>query len=272
MSKVIVVTGASDGVGAAAARQLSERGEKVVVVGRSPERTRAVANELNTDYFLADFTELAQVRRLAAELIAAYPRIDVLANNAGGIMGERTITADGYEKTFQVNHLAPFLLTKLLMPTLIASRATVIQTASVAARVFGDFDIDDLQNSHRYAPQKAYGNGKLANILFTSELQHRYGDQGLAAVAFHPGIVATGFAAETTHFLRFIYHGPLKRLVTISPEAAAAELVRLAEATPGDSFVPGAYYESGRIATKVNPDAQNPHLAKQLWDRSEQLV
>ncbi|WP_309068397.1 SDR family NAD(P)-dependent oxidoreductase [Microbacterium sp.] len=272
MSKTIIITGASDGIGAAAVRQLSRDGHDVVVVGRSAEKTEAVATELKVPFHLADFADLAQVRDLATSLATAYPRIDVLANNAGGIMGDRTLTVDGHEKTFQVNHLAPFLLTTLLLPTLTASSATVIQTASRAARVFGRFDIEDLQNERAYAPQKAYGNGKLANILFTVELQRRYGDQGIAAVAFHPGVVASSFASDTTHIMRRIYHGPLKRLFTITPEKGADQLVWLAEGAPGTTFTPGAYYESRRIAKRVSRDAHDASLARELWDRSAALV
>lgn len=269
--KTIVLTGASDGVGAAAARQLADLGHRVVVVGRSPERTAAVAAEIDAPCHLADFAVLGQVRRLAAELGEAYPRIDVLANNAGGIMARRELTVDGHERTFQVNHLAPFLLTTELLPVLTASDATVIQTSSRAARVFAKFDIDDLQNANRYRPQTAYGNAKLANILFTRELQRRSGDAGISAVSFHPGIVGTSFAADTTHFMRCVYHGPLKRLLTITPEKAAEDLVWLATGTPGETFEPGEYYESRELPAKINPDSVNPVLADQLWERSVAL-
>ncbi|MET0422262.1 MAG: SDR family NAD(P)-dependent oxidoreductase, partial [Actinoplanes sp.] len=127
MTKTIVITGASDGIGAAAARQLHADGHRVVVVGRSAQKTEAVARGLGADHFIADFTRLEEVRKLAASLDAAYPRIDVLANNAGGVFGERAKTPDGFEKTFQINHLAPYLLTTLLSDKLLASRATVIQ-------------------------------------------------------------------------------------------------------------------------------------------------
>ena len=272
MSRTIVITGASDGIGAAAARKLHAMGEQVVVVGRSPERTAAVAAELDAPHVVADFADLAQVRRLADQLLQRFPTIHVLANNAGGIMGDRSLTVDGYERTFQVNHLAPFLLTTMLLPALTAGRATVVQTASQAARVFARFDIDDLQNERRYEPQRAYGNGKLANILFTRELHRRFGDQGIAAVAFHPGIVATSFASDTTHFMRWIYHTPLKRLFTISAEQAADDLVWLAQGTPGTTFEPGEYYASRRIATQINPDSIDRHLAEQLWERSAAMV
>ncbi|PRA01345.1 short-chain dehydrogenase [Arthrobacter sp. MYb224] len=272
MSKTIIITGGSDGIGAAAARTLVGRGHRVVIVGRSEGKTKSIAAELSVPYYVADFAELTQVRKLADDLLEAYPVINVLANNAGGIMGERTQTVDGHEITFQVNHLAPFLLTSLLMPALLAGKATIIQTASKAARIFGRLDIEDLQNTEGYAPQKAYGNAKLANILFTQELQHRFGPRGITAVAFHPGIVASSFASETTHFMRRIYHGPLKRLFTVTPEKGSDQLVWLAEGTPGTSFLPGSYYESRRIATRVSAEMHNPKFAEQLWKKSASLL
>ena len=272
MQKTIVITGASDGIGAAAARELSRAGHTVVVVGRSPSKTEAVAGELGAPFHVADFADLSQVRGLAAALLAAYPRIDVLANNAGGIMGERTLTVDGHETTFQVNHLAPFLLTTLLMPALVAGKATVIQTSSAAARGFGRLDIDDLQLTRGYSPTRAYGNGKLANILFTTELQRRYGDEGVAAVAFHPGVVGSNFGADSTQAMRFFYHGPFKKVFTITNEKGADQLVWFAEGRPGATFQPGAYYESRKVAGKVNPQARDTDLARELWDRSALLV
>src|SRR6202046_4554258 len=148
MSKTIVITGASDGIGAAGARQLHKDGHRVVIVGRSPAKSQAVARELGADHFLADFTSLGDVRTLAAGLYLACPRIDVLVNNAGGIFGDRAKTVDGFEKTFQVNHLAPFLLTHLLLDKLIASDASVIQTSSFAARLTGKIEMDDLEHDH----------------------------------------------------------------------------------------------------------------------------
>lgn len=270
--KTIVITGASDGIGAAAARILTERGEQVVLVGRSPEKTAAIAREIGAPYHLADFADLAQVRDLAATLESAYPSIDVLANNAGGIMGKREVTVDGFEKIFQVNHLAPFLLTHLLMPRLTASTATVIQTASVAAKRYGHLDVDDLQQERNYAPETAYGTAKLANILFTRELHRRHHAEGINAVAFHPGVVASNFASDTTHFMRFIYQTPLvKRLFTVSPDKGADQLIWLAHAAPGAGWQPGEYYEKRNIAPS-SEQARDPELARQLWDRSADML
>ncbi len=142
--RTIVITGASDGIGAAAAARLSRSGENVVVVGRSESKTTAVATRLGVDHFVADFTELAQLRRLAEQLLQSYPRIDVLANNAGRFMRRRELTVDGHETTFQVDYLAAFLLTRLLMERLVESRATVLNTSSVVNRFFGRVRLDDL--------------------------------------------------------------------------------------------------------------------------------
>jgi NAD(P)-dependent dehydrogenase (short-subunit alcohol dehydrogenase family) len=269
--QTIIITGASDGIGAAAARQLSAKGERVVLTGRSQQKTAAVADELGAPYHLADYTDLDQVRDLASELRATYPRIDVLANNAGGIMGARELTKDGFEQTFQVNHLAPFLLTHLLMPTLITSQAKVLQTSSVAAQRYGHVDIDDLQNEMNYAPQKAYGTAKLENILFTRELHRRFHDQRISAAAFHPGVVATNFASDTTHLMRYFYHSPLTRLFTITPAQGAEPLVWLAEGTPGRAWQSGGYYAKNKPA-RTNAQAADTHLAQQLWDRSAAIL
>ncbi len=267
----IIITGASDGIGAASARQLKSKGRDVVVVGRSKDKTEALARELRVPFHIADYAKLSDVQRLAAEL-SRYDGIAVLANNAGGIMGERQITEDGFEKTFQVNHLAPFLLTKLLMEKLIASQAKIIQTASVAANFLGSsFDLDDLNNERKYKPDLAYGNGKLANILFTRELHRRYHDQGINSVAFHPGVVRTSFATDTTHLMRFIYHTPLKYLVTISPDSGGQRLTALVDGTPGVDWISGQVYNKKNLMA-VNLRDGDGRIAQQLWDASEAMV
>ncbi|MGU3291316.1 SDR family NAD(P)-dependent oxidoreductase [Williamsia sp. M5A3_1d] len=269
--ETIVITGASDGIGAAAARALAPDHD-VVLVGRSPQKTAAVARELGVPHHVADFAELAQVRTLATTLLDNHPRIDVLANNAGGIMGDREVTVDGFEKTFQVNHLAQFLLTDLLLDRLAESNARVIQSASVAAKQWGRIDLDDLQNEKGYSPEKAYGDAKLANILFTRELQRRHGDRGIAAASFHPGIVGTNFASDTTHLMRFAYHTPvIKNLVTISPSKGADTLVWLATSTPGSDWAPGGYFAKRKPATSSRQSTDTA-LAERFWDISAQLV
>ena len=272
-SKTIVITGASDGIGAAAARRLHQDGHRVVVVGRSPQKTRAVADEIGADFFVADFTRLDEVRKLAAELTAAYPAIDVLANNAGGVFGDRTKTVDGFELTFQINHLAPFLLTQLLMDTLITSRATVIQTSSVAARTSRQLDLDDLDHDRNFDPIRVYGAAKLENILFTKELHRRYHDRGISAVAFHPGNVRTSFGTTSeSRLIKFITTNPVTRsLLLITPEQGADQLVWFAEGRPGVDWKPATYYAKRKPA-RTNPQAGDAALARGLWDRSEQLL
>jgi NAD(P)-dependent dehydrogenase (short-subunit alcohol dehydrogenase family) len=267
--RTIVITGASDGIGAAAARNLAKAGERVVVVGRSNEKTAAIGAELGADHFVCDFGELSQVRELAAVLREKYPRIDVLVNNAGGIMRGHEFTVDGHEKTFQVNHLAPFLLTTELLDVLTASRATIINTSS-AANGFGRLDLTDLNSERRYSTNRAYGTAKLANILFTAELQNRYGKDGISTAAFHPGVVATNFAAESTSWFRHAYKGVLNRFL-LSAEQGADTLVWLATSTPGRDWVPGAFYIKRALA-KANKQAYDAELARAFWDRSLELV
>jgi len=269
-ARTIVITGASDGIGASGARTFAARGENVVVVGRSAEKTERIASEIGADHFVADFAELAQVRRLAAELKDKYPRIDVLANNAGGIMRSRELTVDGHEKTFQVNHLAPFLLTTELLDVLTASNATVINTSSVANSVFARFDINDLDAARSYSTNRAYGNAKLANILFTAELHTRYNAEGISTAAFHPGGVATNFAAESTSPMRLAYTSFLKRFM-LTPDQGADTLIWLANSTPGRDWTSGGYYTK-RALSKANKQAYDVGLARELWERSVGMV
>ena len=268
--KTIVITGASDGIGAAAAKELVSLGHQVVIVGRNPEKTAKVATELGMPYHLADFTKLADVKRLADEL-RQYDHIDVLANNAGGIMGDRSLTADGFEKTFEVNHLAGFLLTNLLLDKLLADHATVIQTSSIAANLFvKTFDVADVNVAHDYTSEKAYGYAKYENVLFTRELQRRYGNQ-LTAVAFHPGVVRTSFSSESNTFMRWLYRTPLKYLGTISPERSAKRLVNLALGVSGTDFIAGEVYDGKKLLPGKVADDGNAN-ARQLWEESTKMV
>jgi NAD(P)-dependent dehydrogenase (short-subunit alcohol dehydrogenase family) len=185
--KTVVVTGASAGIGAAAARQFADLGATVAVVGRSAQKTAAVADAIGAEAHLVDYSRLDDVRRLADELLARYPRTDVLANNAGGVFSGRNTSADGHEMTFQVNHLAPFLLTNLLLDRLTKAPegARVINTASSAYRT-GRLDLDDLDRAlGRYSGSGAYAATKLANILFTRELARRMQGTGVTTSAFH---------------------------------------------------------------------------------------
>lgn len=267
--KTIVLTGASDGIGRAAARALRQEGHEVVLVGRSAGKTEALAKELDADHHVADFGRLAEVRALAAALLDRHPSIDVLVNNAGVIMGSRATTADGHETTFQVNHLAPFLLTTLLLPRLLAARATVVTTSSLL-NVRARLDLDDLDGVRRYSGTRAYANSKLANVLFTRELQRRHGGDGLAAASFHPGVVATNFSGGGDSLARLVYRTPFKRLM-LTPEQGADTLVWLATTPPGAGWTPGGHYEKRRPSA-THELAGDEDAARRLWERSEELV
>ncbi|MDC8982752.1 SDR family NAD(P)-dependent oxidoreductase [Mycobacterium marinum] len=267
--KTIVITGASDGIGAAAARRLTQNGEKVVVVGRSESKTTAVAAQLQADYFVADFADLSQVRALADKIRSEYPRIDVLANNAGAMCHEIQITADGYEKTYQVNYLAPFLLTTLLLDVLVQSRATVVNTTSSSQRLLPKVTLAELENTAQRRPSIAYALTKLAIVLFTRELHRRYHAKGLSAATFHPGYVDSNFgAASGSRALAFMKcHVPLVTRFTSTAEQGAEQLVWLASSAAGTDWTSGEYYSRHDIA-KANRATYDPRLAGELWDRT----
>lgn len=273
-TKTIVITGASDGIGAAAALQLASTEHRLILVGRSVEKTRAVAQETGAEYFTADFARLDEVRELAAKISEATgdSGIDVLANNAGGIFGDQTPTADGFEKTIQVNHLAPFLLTNLLLPQLLASDAAVINTSSVGHRLFGHIDVNDLDNRRKYSANKAYGDAKLANVLFTKSLHTKFHADGLSAVAFHPGTVRTNFASESSSIMRVIYRSFLGRLLLTGTEEGGAILRFFIDGAPDETWFSGAYYDERTLSAKVNPQAEDATLAEALWQKSAELV
>ena len=269
-TKTIIITGASDGIGAATARQLNALGHKVIIVGRNAEKTEKLAKELCAPYHIADFSKLEDVIHLAREL-TAYPHIDVLANNAGAVLNERTITQDGFERTFQINVLAGFLLTTLLTDKLCKDNATVIQTSSIAANIFGHkFNINDIQNERGYNPIKAYSEAKLCNILLTRELHRRYSAHGISAVAFEPGVPRSNFASEASWFLKTAYHSPLKYLFTSSKEKSAKRLIRLALGTPGKDFLCGETYSDKKLFRVKFKD--NGSIAEELWNQCAQMT
>ncbi|MFB4349652.1 SDR family NAD(P)-dependent oxidoreductase [Microbacterium sp. CR_7] len=274
MTKTIVITGASDGIGAAAARQLADSGHRLLLVGRSAEKTRAVADDTGGEALTADFARLDDVRALAGRIdhLLGDDGLDVLANNAGGIFGDRTPTVDGHEKTIQVNHLAPFLLTNLLLPRLLRSRGAVINTSSVGHRLFGDLDVDDLDNERRFSANKAYGDAKLANILFAKSLHTRFHADGLSAVAFHPGTVRTNFAADSSSLMRLVYRSFLGRLILTGVEEGGGILRWFIEGTPDETWFSGAYYDERTLSNRVNPQVDDPALAEALWQKSAELV
>lgn len=269
--RTIVITGASDGIGAAAARQLAATDARLILVGRSPEKTRAVAEATGAECHLADFTRLDEVRRLAAALDESCDRIDVLANNAGGMFSGPTTTPDGFEKTFQVNHIAPYLLTHLLLGKLLDSRAAVVNTSSIGARLFGNINLDDLNNWQGFTPNKAYGDAKLANILFTKGLHEHFHDRGLSSVAFHPGNVATNFASDTDSYFQRVYHGVLKRFL-ISPQQGGARLRHFIDGRPDEVWISGEYYGTPKRVGRTNKRAYDPEMVREHWQRSADML
>jgi NAD(P)-dependent dehydrogenase (short-subunit alcohol dehydrogenase family) len=268
--RTIVITGASSGIGRAAALALAEQGADIAIVGRNPERTKAVAASVNGTPFIADYDRLDDVRTLADALLARYGRIDVLANNAGGLTARHALTVDGFERTFQANHLAPFLLTNLLLPRLRESDARVISTASVANR-FGRLRLDDVNYQKRawFGGWSAYGASKVATIMFVRELARRTSGTGLVAYSFHPGFVASRFGSDAPlmKVAAVIGRGHLG----IPAEAGAAPLVFLASASTVDA-PSGTYFDRLKPHGRTNLQADDLELARQLWEKSAELV
>jgi daunorubicin C-13 ketoreductase len=266
--RTIVVTGASSGVGLGAAKRFAELGDHVAVVGRNPQRlgaamaeVRAAATGPEPVEFRADFDKLDDVRRLAGELREAFPAIDVLANNAGGMVSGYNRTADGFEATIQGNHLAPFLLTNLLRDRLRGGR--VVNTASDAHKR-NNLDPDDLVGSAGdHSSWRAYGASKASNILFAAEAARRWPD--VFSVSFHPGVVRSNFGtgAATKFFYKF---APF----LVTPEKAGELLVWLAT-TPAAELTDGGYYEGHKL-TAPSGKAGDPAMAERLWEASAKAV
>jgi NAD(P)-dependent dehydrogenase (short-subunit alcohol dehydrogenase family) len=264
--RTVVVTGASSGVGLAAAQQFARRGDQVVVVGRSPQRlaaavdlVRAAGGGREPGSFRADFARLADVRTLAAHLIEAYPTIDVLANNAGGMSGKHVLTVDGFESTIQANHLAPYLLTSLLRERLAGGR--VVNTASDAHKMGKTPDFT--AGPEGYSTWRTYGTSKAANILFTAEAARRWPD--VLSVSFHPGVVRSNFGGDGPIRLFYKYAPFLT-----TPEKAGELLVWLAS-TPAAQLTSGGYYLGHKLA-KPGPNATGADTAARLWEDSARAV
>jgi retinol dehydrogenase 12 len=267
--RVVVVTGASSGIGAAAALELAARGALVVPVGHDRGRLGAIARRLGgAEPLQADFASLAQVRRLAAELLERQPRIDVLVNNAGLVAGRRTLSEDGFELTFAVNHLAPFLLTNLLLERLRASAPARVVTTSSGAHYGGVLDLDDLNAERRWSSWSAYSNSKLANVLFTRALARRLEDTGVVANCLHPGVIRTRLGRRAQLPVRIGWR--VASLFFRSPRKGASTIVYLAVA-PEAAAVSGGYFEDSR-QKRPSAQAQDDDLAERLWQESERLV
>jgi len=274
--RTVLITGGTSGIGRATAIGLAGMGARVGITGRDIARTRAAAADIAAasgnpavDPFPADMSSQAEVRRLASAVLAAYPRLDVLVNNVGGFWATRRVTADGLEHTFAVNHLAPFLLTDLLLGRLKASAPARIVTVSSAAQGMGKINFDDLQGERRYSGQQAYNQSKLANVLFTYELARRLDGTGVTATAVHPGVVRTGFAAEDPPPMWKIFL-PLVRLFLKTPEKGAATSIYLASAAEVEG-VTGKYFADSKPKTS-SPASYDTAAAARLWQVSADLA
>ena len=275
--RTCLVTGATSGIGRSAAIALAERGARLVLVVRSLQRAEAVRSEIaartgNTDVevLLADLESQSEIRRAASELLASGEPVHVLLNNAGIVLTERSETGDGIETTFAVNHLAPFLLTNLLLERMIASApARVVNVSSEAHRLGGGLDFDDLGARRRYSGMAVYGRSKLANLYFTSELARRLAGTGVTVNALHPGAVRTGLGQNNdAPILKFLAR--LARPFFRSPDEGADTAVWLCSA-PELFGVSGKYF-SDRKERVPHRLAQDEAAARRLWDESAKLV
>jgi NAD(P)-dependent dehydrogenase (short-subunit alcohol dehydrogenase family) len=272
--RTVLVTGGTGGIGKATATGLAAMGARVAITGRDAARAEAAAADIRApggppvDVVVADMSSQAEVRRLAAEVLAAWPRLDVLVNNVGGFWSKRHVTSDGLEHTFALNHLAPFLLTHLLADRLVDSAPARVVTVASDAQRLGRIDFDDLQGERSWSGQRAYNQSKLANVLFTHELGRRLHGSGVTANAVHPGVVRTGFGAEEP--------GRIQRVITPflgllkSPEQGARTPIYLAS-SPHVEGVTGRYFVKGeprRSSARSYDDA----VARRLWDVSADLV
>jgi NAD(P)-dependent dehydrogenase (short-subunit alcohol dehydrogenase family) len=266
----VLLTGATRGIGAAAAIELAREGAEVALVGRDAQRVAAVAREARVagsgatvHEHVADLSLMADVRALADEVRERYEHIDVLANNAGALFASRKETTEGFEQTFALNHLAPFLLTNLLRDRLDGGR--VVTTASDAHKG-GRLDLDDLQSEKSYAAMRVYGTSKLCNILFTRELARRAPE--LRANCFHPGVVRTGFGKNDNGIWKVLTTaaGPFFR----SPERGARSLVWLSLSEQAAALT-GEYVQDEKVLDPSG-QARDEILAEGLWEHSAQLV
>lgn len=274
--KTAIITGGTSGIGLVTARALARRGMRVLLVGRDPARAQAVVEAIQRqtgngqiEPLLADLASQAEVRRLAAEVLERAPRLDVLINNAGALFLQRQTTVDGLERTFAVNHLAPFLLTNLLGARLKASAPARVITTASAAHNGASIPFDDLQTEKaRYRGLTAYSQSKLANLLFTYELARRLAGSGVTANAVHPGFVASGFARNNGMATRVGM--TLLRPLMISPERGAQTLIYLA-AAPEVAGVTGQYFIK-RAPAQSSRQSYDEAAARRLWELSARLT
>ena len=274
--KTVLLTGGTGGIGKATAIGLARLGARVGITGRDRARVeaaaahiRAASGNLSVDVFAADMSSQAEVRRLAAEVLDAYPRVEVLVNNVGGFWAHRHVTADGLEHTFALNHLAGFLLTNLLLDRLKESAPARVVTVSSAAQSMGRIDFEDLQGAQKYSGQRAYNQSKLANVVFTYELARRLEGTGVTATVLHPGVVRTDFATEDGSVL-FNVLLPLVRPLLRTPAQGAATSIYLAS-SPEAAGVTGRFFANSTPKTS-NTVSYDTAAAGRLWQVSTDLV
>ena len=273
--KVVVITGATSGIGQVAAERLAGKGARIVQVARNRERGEAAMKRLrdltpgiNHTIHYADLLRISEMKRVAAELAAAEPRIDVLINNAGAMFGSRHLTEDGLERTFALNHVSYFVLTQGLKDRLVGSApARIVNTAS-DAHESATLDFDDLQAARSFRGFKVYGRSKLLNILFTRELARRLAGTGVTANSLHPGFVSTRFGDESGGWFSVVVR--IAKLYALSPEQGAETLVYLAS-SPEVAGVTGEYFHKCR-AIVPSKEAQNDANAQRLWAETAKIT
>ena len=273
--RTVLITGGTAGIGKATALGLARLGAQVAITGRDPGRARAAAREIHAaggervEVLVADLSVQAEVRQLADEALLRLPRIDVLVNNVGGYWNTRHRTVDGRERTFAVNHLAPFLLTNLLLDRLTHSAPARVVTVSSNAQAMGRIDFDDLEGERSYSGARAYNQSKLANVLFTYELARRLSGTAVTANALHPGVVNTAFGAEDPGRTQRLFV-PFLRPFMKSPTRGAATSIHVASA-PALERVTGRYFANGKPKRSAEP-SHDRSTAARLWRVSAGLV
>jgi len=273
--KICLVTGANSGIGYEAALALAQMGATVVMVCRNRAKGETAQAEIKTksgntavDLMIADLSIQREVRRLADEFKAKYQKLHVLLNNAGGVHGQREVTADGYEVTFAVNHLAYYLLTELLLDVIKASAPARIINVASSAEGFGSLKFDDLMGEKRYGAMQAYGQSKRANIVYAYELAQRLAGTGVTVNAVHPGPVATNFGANSGGIMGLFTR--IARPFELTPAQGASRLVYLAT-SPDVEGVTGKYY-GDKKQIKSSAQTHDPAVQRQLREVSEQLT
>src|SRR5437870_3279853 len=273
--RTVLVTGGTGGIGRGTALGMAMMGAHLAITGRDRGRTEGAAREIRAaggglvDVFVADLSSQSEVRRLADEVLQNLSRIDVLVNNVGGYWNTRHVTADGLERTFALNHLAPFLLTNLLLDRLKQSAPARVVTVSSHVQAMGRINFDDLQGERSYSAARAYKQSKLANVLFTYELARRLQGTSVTANALHPGVVRTSFGAEDPGLIQRLFT-PLMGLFLKTPAQGAATSIYLASAADLEP-VTGRYFVNCKPKRSADRSYDEP-AAAQLWRVSADLV